>query len=84
MVLDGPPPLVSAGGCVGGAVKLNSLKSLATISRPEMTCPCRFVVGDVPRPRRQVARRDRQQSGGGEMLLQHDVSGERLHQPNEI
>ena len=67
-----------------GSGELELPEEMLDVLAPRDVFPCLLVVDDVPHPRRQVAWRDRQQSGGGEMLVQHDVSGERLYQPNEV
>ena len=43
-----------------------------------------FLIDDAPHPRRQVAGCDRQQLGRTDVLVQHDVSGELLYQPNAV
>ena len=67
-----------------GRGKVELLEEVRGGLAPRDDFPCILVVGDDPHPCHQVARRDRSQSGGGEMLVQHDVSGERLYQPNEL
>ena len=67
-----------------GRGELELPEEIRDVLAPRDVFPCPHVVDDVPHPRRQVAWCDRQQSGGGEMLVEHDVSGERLYQSNEV